>query len=106
MFTRTESLREFLRFYPIVSFIIAIHILLYLFTILPFFPNHWFYETFSGVNLYIMEGELWRLITPTFLHSGFSHMLFNSFALVLFGQALYRMFVSSSILTVYLASCI
>ena len=104
MFTRTESLREFLRFYPIVSFIIAIHILLYLFTILPFFPNQWFYETFSGVNLYIMEGELWRLITPTFLHSGFSHMLFNSFALVLFGPALERMLGAARFLMVYLVS--
>jgi membrane associated rhomboid family serine protease len=104
MFTRTESFKEFLRFYPIVSFIIAIHILLYLFTILPFFPNQWFYETFSGVNLYIMEGQLWRLITPTFMHSGFSHMLFNSFSLVLFGPALERMLGSSRFLMVYLVS--
>lgn len=104
MFTRTESVREFIRFYPIVSIIISIHIILYLLTILPFFPNYWFYETFSGVNLYIVEGEFWRLITPTFMHSGFSHMLFNSFSLVLFGPALERMIGSAKFLIVYLAS--
>ncbi|HJV16284.1 MAG TPA: rhomboid family intramembrane serine protease [Bacillales bacterium] len=104
MFTRTESFREFLRFYPIVSWIIAIHIILYLFTVLPFFPNYWFMETFAGVNLYIMQGEYWRLITPTFMHSGFAHMLFNSFSLVLFGPALERMLGKGRFLLVYLVS--
>ncbi|WP_066321440.1 rhomboid family intramembrane serine protease [Bacillus sp. FJAT-29814] len=104
MFTRTESFSEFLRFYPIVSFIVAIHIVLYLLTILPVFPNFWFIENLSGVNLYIMEGEFWRLITPTFMHSGFSHMLFNSFSLVLFGPALERMLGGVRFLLVYLVS--
>lgn len=104
MFTRSESFREFIRFYPIVSIIITIHIILYLFTTLPIFPNYWFYENLSGVNLYIMEGQFWRLITPTFMHSGFSHMLFNSFSLVLFGPALERMLGSAKFLIVYLIS--
>ncbi|WML42119.1 rhomboid family intramembrane serine protease [Neobacillus sp. OS1-2] len=104
MFTRTESFREFIRFYPLVSIIVAIHILLYLLTILPIFPNQWFIQTFSGVNLYITEGEVWRLITPTFMHSGFAHMLFNSFSLVLFGPALERILGSGRFLFVYLLS--
>jgi len=104
MFTRTESFREFIRFYPMVSIIVAIHLVLYLLTILPIFPNYWFFENLSGVNLYIMEGEVWRLITPTFMHSGFSHMLFNSFSLVLFGPALEPMLGSGRFLFVYLLS--
>ena len=87
-----------------VSLIVTIHLVLYLLTILPIFPNNWFFETFSGVNLYIMEGEVWRLITPTFMHSGFSHMLFNSFSLVLFGPALERMLGSGRFLFIYLFS--
>ncbi|ETI66146.1 rhomboid family intramembrane serine protease [Neobacillus vireti] len=104
MFTRTESFREFIRFYPVVSIIIAIHLVLYLLTVLPFFPNYWFFETLSGVNLYIMEGEYWRLITPTFMHSGFAHVLFNSFSLVLFGPALERILGRGRFLVVYLLS--
>ncbi|MCM2535462.1 rhomboid family intramembrane serine protease [Neobacillus pocheonensis] len=104
MFTRTESFRAFIRYYPIVSIIIAIHLVLYLLTVLPIFPNYWIVETFSGVNLYIMEGELWRLLTPTFLHSGFSHMLLNSFSLLLFGPALERMLGRIKFLFVYLVS--
>lgn len=104
MFTRTENFREFTRLYPIVSIIIAIHLGLYLLTILPIFPNLWFFENLSGVNLYIIEGEYWRLITPTFMHSGFSHMLFNSFSLVLFGPALERILGSGRFLFIYLLS--
>ncbi|MFD0826783.1 rhomboid family intramembrane serine protease [Neobacillus sp. M.A.Huq-85] len=104
MFTRTESFREFIRLYPIVSTIITIHVVLFLFTVLPIFPNYWFFEHLSGVNLYILEGEYWRLITPTFLHSGFTHMLFNSVSLLLFGPALERMLGGVKFLLVYLVS--
>lgn len=104
MFTRTENFREFIRLYPIVSIIIAIHIGLYLLTVVPVFPNTWFIETFSGVNLYIVEGEFWRLITPTFMHSGFSHMLFNSFSLLLFGPPLEQMLGKGKFSFVYLIS--
>jgi len=102
MFTRTESFRDFIRLYPLVSIIIIIHVVLYLSTILPMFPNSWFFENLSGVNLYIMEGEYWRLITPTFMHGSFSHMLFNSFSLVLFGPALERMLGHGRFLIIYL----
>ncbi|MEH7482473.1 rhomboid family intramembrane serine protease [Neobacillus drentensis] len=104
MFTRTESFRDFIRLYPIVSIIITIHVGLYLLTSITIFPNSWFFENLSGVNLYIKEGEYWRLITPTFIHSGFPHMLFNSFSLVLFGPALERMLGSGRFLFVYLLS--
>ena len=102
MFTRTESFKEFIRFYPVVSSIILIHFFIYLLTDLPLFPNQFFFEQFSGVNLYIMQGELWRLITPIFMHGGFSHFLFNSFSLVLFGPALEKMIGSFRFTFLYL----
>lgn len=101
MFTRTESFREFLRFYPVVSTIIFIHFLLHIVSVLPLLPNLWLYENFAGVNLYIADGEYWRLVTPILLHGDFPHMLFNSFSLVLFGPALERMLGKGKFIFVY-----
>jgi len=103
MFSRTESFQQFIRYYPIVSAIILIHVLLYLVTLIPFFPSRSIFETLAGVNLFVAEGEIWRLVTPMFLHSGFAHMLFNSFSLVLFGPALERLLGKTKFILLYLS---
>lgn len=103
MFSRTESFKAFIRYYPIVTAIILINILLYLVTVIPIFPNRFIFETLAGVNFYIAEGELWRFVTPIFLHSGFAHLLFNSFSLVLFGPLLEQMLGKWKFLLIYIA---
>ncbi|EIJ79882.1 hypothetical protein PB1_05942 [Bacillus methanolicus PB1] len=104
MFTRTESFREFIRFYPAVSIIVGLNVLLYFFTILPIFPNRLLFEKLAGINLYIAEGEYWRLVTPILLHSGFPHMLFNSFSLILFGPALERIIGKNKFVILYFST--
>ncbi|MFS0639091.1 rhomboid family intramembrane serine protease [Mesobacillus foraminis] len=102
MFTRTESFNEFIRFYPAVTLIILFNLLIFLMTSLPILPGDTIFERLAGVNLYIMEGEVWRLATPIFVHSGFPHLLFNSFSLVLFGPALERMLGKAKFTAIYL----
>ncbi len=102
MFIRTESFQEFIRYYRIVSLIIAIQIILYLLAALPFFSHSFWFDQLSGNNFYIKTGEWWRLITPIFIHAGFSHLLFNSFSLILFGPGLERMLGKFKFLAIYL----
>lgn len=104
MFVRTESFSQFLRLYPIISLIVFIHIALYLVSALPIFPQLWVYEQLAGVNLFISEGEWWRLVTPIFVHLGFAHLLFNSFSLVLFGPPLEKHLGKAKFIGLYLAS--
>ena len=104
MFIRNESFKQFIHYYPVISIIVGINIILYLFTTLPIFPRLWLLEQLSGVNLSIMEGELWRLVTPIFIHNGFSHILFNSFSLILFGPELERLIRPFRFTLVYLAT--
>lgn len=101
MFIRTESFKDFIRFYPIVTAIIAINIVLYLLTILPILPSGSLMGALAGINFYIVQGEYWRLITPIFMHNGLAHLLFNSFSLILFGPALERMIGKARFLMVY-----
>ncbi|MDQ4075892.1 MAG: rhomboid family intramembrane serine protease [Chloroflexota bacterium] len=52
-------------------------------------------------NLLIKQGEVWRLLTPIFLHIGLVHLLFNQYALSIFGKELESLFGTPRFATVY-----
>jgi membrane associated rhomboid family serine protease len=79
-------------YYPVVSWLVIIHFVLWLiidFLKLPF--GIALFQWGAGLNIAIYHGEYWRLVTSIFLHGGLMHALFNSFSLVLFGPALEQM---------------
>ncbi|MBA3533873.1 MAG: rhomboid family intramembrane serine protease, partial [Ardenticatenales bacterium] len=53
-------------------------------------------------NRGILDGETWRLLTPIFLHIGFVHLLFNQYALYLFGREVERLFGTLRFVIIYL----
>ncbi|MGG3562247.1 rhomboid family intramembrane serine protease [Neobacillus rhizosphaerae] len=55
-------------------------------------------------NPYIQDGEWWRLLTPVFLHSGFTHLAMNTLSLYFIGTAVERMYGSVRFLFIYLFS--
>jgi rhomboid protease GluP len=86
---------------PYVTYsIIGITILAYLIQISPY--GSLFVKAFIKSNELIREGQLWRLITPALLHGGFTHIVFNMYALLSFGQSLERHFGHGRFLLLYL----
>ncbi|WP_099156477.1 rhomboid family intramembrane serine protease [Virgibacillus ndiopensis] len=106
MFIRTEkSIKDFIRFYPIVSTLVIIHLVLwFLINFLQLPIGLQFFQWGAGYNLGIHNGEYWRLVTPIILHGDFMHALFNSFSLVLFGPALEQMLGKAKFLIAYFAA--
>ncbi|MGM8212457.1 rhomboid family intramembrane serine protease [Virgibacillus sp. W0430] len=104
MFIRTEkSVKEFMSYYPIVASLVIINLSLWLIIDVLHLPIAMqLYQWGIGHNLSVFYGEYWRLITPVFLHAGLMHVLFNSFALVLFGPALEQMIGKFKFITFYL----
>lgn len=105
LFIRTErSIKDFIYFYPIVSILIVINILLWFIVhFLPFDFGAYLFYSGAGHNFSIHEyGEYWRIITPIFLHGDLMHTIFNSFALVLFGPALEQMLGKFKFIIAYL----
>jgi len=105
MFFRTErSVKEFLKKYPIVSSIAIINLVLWFmvsFLKLPFALK--LYDLGIGHNLSVLLlNEYWRLFTPIFLHADLSHVVFNTFSLVLFGPALEKMIGKFKFISIYL----
>ena len=56
----------------------------------------------AKINLFIRSGELWRFITPLLLHASVPHILFNMYALIIFGPSLERYFGRGRFLLLYL----
>ena len=55
----------------------------------------------ARVNACIRAGQLWRFFTPVLLHASIPHILFNMYALIIFGAGLERHFGRARFLTLY-----
>jgi rhomboid protease GluP len=55
-------------------------------------------------NLYVAQGDYWRLFTSMFIHIGLVHLLFNSYALYVLGRDVESLYGTGRFLMVYLLS--
>lgn len=101
MFIRRENFSQFIKFYPVVTTLIAINLIVYILTVLPIIGDYIFYSGMS-VNYLIEDGQWWRIITSIFIHGGFIHLLFNMFSLFLFGPELEKIAGKARFITIYL----
>jgi len=58
----------------------------------------------AKVNQLIINGEYWRLVTPMWLHGSLLHIMFNMYALYIFGSNLERYYSTWRFLALYLLS--
>lgn len=106
IFLRYENFRQYIRLYPLTSLILLIQIVLYILmeisgsstdprTLLRF-----------GAMYKLPEAspEYWRYFAAIFLHIGFDHLLFNSFALFVFAPPLERLLGKVKYIVFYLGS--
>lgn len=88
MFRQPASgLQAYRKQFPVITTILALQIMI--FFVMTLNGGTTDYDVLirfgAKVNGLINEGEWWRLITPIFIHIGLMHLLFNSFALYIFG---------------------
>ena len=62
------------------------------------------YYYFGKINELILQGQLWRLITPILLHGSLPHILSNMYALFIIGPSIERSFGPNRFLALYLLS--
>jgi rhomboid protease GluP len=64
----------------------------------------WLFLLGGKVNSLIMRGQVWRLITPIFLHGSILHIIFNMYALYVLGRRLEKFYGHGRFLLLYLLS--
>lgn len=93
LFLRYENFKQYTRWYPITTAVLAIQLIMYVW--MEFASGTDNIETLvrfgALVNDSPYSGEYWRYLASMFLHSGFDHLLFNSFSLFVFAPPLERM---------------
>ncbi len=73
--------------------------------VLGFFGlNDWLFETLGQINIYIADGQWWRIFTAALLHASVTHVLFNMWALWVLGPQVEGDFGAWPFLALYLAS--
>ena len=104
IFLRYESFREYVRMYPVTVVMLAINIAMAI--VVAILPNRYEVPLFQfGAITNAGDGPEWYMfITSMFLHSGFRHVLFNSFAIFVFAPPLERMLGHFRYLLLYLLS--
>ncbi|WP_309120173.1 rhomboid family intramembrane serine protease [Paenibacillus sp.] len=97
MFLRYESFREYIRFYPVNTIILAICVAAHVgFAVAASaygVPASILKQIFGGFLKIPAEGvvpEYWRYVSSAFLHADFGHLLFNGFAIFVFAPPLER----------------
>ncbi|MFC0216159.1 rhomboid family intramembrane serine protease [Paenibacillus chartarius] len=90
MFTRTETMRQFLQRYPLLSLIIAVNAAVFLYTLLRFGEDQpEAVYVYGGILPDALErGEPWRFVTYAFLHSGWMHVIMNVVFMIIVGPPL------------------
>jgi rhomboid protease GluP len=58
----------------------------------------------AKVNSLIVAGQIWRLVTPIFVHIGIVHLAFNTYAIYVFGMQIEHTFGSIRYLVLYMLS--
>ncbi|UPK46039.1 MULTISPECIES: rhomboid family intramembrane serine protease [Paenibacillus] len=93
IFIRYENWKSYLKFFPLTSILLIANVVMFI--VLSFnggSTNSMTLLKFGAlVNHELFAADWWRYITSMFLHAGFSHLLFNSFALIVFAPPMERL---------------
>ncbi|WP_322922634.1 rhomboid family intramembrane serine protease [Paenibacillus campi] len=105
LFVRYENWKSFLRFYPLTSFIVLANVIVFvLMTFNGGSQNTATLIEYGALTNLLGYDQWWRTFTAMFVHIGFDHLLFNTFALIVFAPPLERLLGTLRYGVLYLAS--
>ncbi len=89
---------------PVSFTIMAVTAAIFVMGLLSPDVDRWLFQTFAQANFLVAAGEWWRIFTAALLHGGVMHILFNMYALYLFGPRLEQQVGSPAFAAIYVAT--
>jgi len=89
---------------PVSMGIIALTAAIFLIGALSPEAERWLFVNLAQFNILVNAGEWWRVFSAALLHASIMHILFNMYALYLFGPRLEQQVGSPAFAALYLAS--
>jgi rhomboid protease GluP len=101
-----RELQERILRFPATTGLIAFTVLVYILQILldQIFGQGFLLSYLAKLNEAFREGEVWRLISPLFVHAGMWHIFVNMYSLYALGPAIERFFGSARMFVIYILS--
>lgn len=106
IFIRYENWKSYLRYYPFTSLLLVANLVLFLVMVFNggSTNNATLLEYGAVYNIEPFRDEWWRYFAAIFLHNGFDHLFFNSFALLVITPPLERILGTIRYAFLYLLS--
>lgn len=105
IFIRYESLKQYIRLYPVNTAIIAANLVMFVILLFSGGPSNT--DTllkYGALTSFPGYDENWRYVASLFLHAGLAHLAMNMFAIFVFAAPLERLFGHARYLFFYLIS--
>lgn len=101
-----QSFKEDIKEFPITYLLISLNLIMFLVMTLAGGTTNTSVLIFFGakVNTLVAAGEYWRLLSSMFIHIGFTHLLFNLYALFVLGKFCEKIFGRWRFILIYLVS--
>ena len=97
--------KDDLKYIPVTYWLLGILVVVFIIEIITTVANIPFIENFILNPEAVINGQqLWGIFTNMFLHGGLFHLIFNGWALWMFGLSLERIIGSKNLLKVFLIS--
>ncbi|MDF2947918.1 MAG: rhomboid family intrarane serine protease [Bacillales bacterium] len=102
--TQRMPFKNYVKQFPAVSILTITQVFIFTLIILNDDLGRYIFFAMAGVNDLIIDGQIWRTVTPIFLHLNFDHLFYNISLFLFLGVFLEKLLGWKRLIFIYILS--